>query len=112
MVLRLCSTFFVLDSQEKIVVTRSMIVVGDAPTENHMAMIALTQPIEFMSQTTLSRVHVLKPKGLDFSLVFSYAHGLVGKVIQISIFLLQTLTPAFAVPPLGRRRRGRRGRGM
>jgi len=70
----------VLENKQALVVSRSVILVGNAPTENRMSMLTLAFPIEFKSQTTLSRVHVLKKRSLDFSVIFNYTHGLVGKV--------------------------------
>lgn len=80
LVLRLGSTFLVLENEDRITVSRSIIIVGDAATENHVSMIAISNPIEFTSQATLSRVHILKPRGMDFSVYFNYENGLVGKV--------------------------------
>ncbi len=83
LVIRLQSTFFIMENHAKTVVKRSIMLVGDAPSESKMTMITLHAPLEFQNQATVTRVHVLKPRGMDFCLNFNFITGLLPKVCKV-----------------------------
>lgn len=85
LVVRLTGIFYVLERPSKIVVKRSVMILGEASTDTKMSMIVLSSPIEFQNQTSISRVHVLKPKGVEFCLHFNFVEGAISKV-TINIF--------------------------